>query len=131
MNNTLWKRFEKGLEDHMGDTDTANYKYAGGDACRHRKYYELVYGVEPQHEKANYCICGHHIRDNCYLCHIPTDTLVIVGNCCIKRFIPKDKQNRTCGKCGEPHRNRCKNLCNNCFPKCKRCRAKLVPSHSC
>lgn len=131
MSVSLWKRFQEGLQEYMEDTDTNNYKYAGGNCGSHSNYYKLVYGEPPKHEKAGYCVCGHYIKENCYLCHIPTDTLVVVGNCCIKRFIPKDKQGRTCGECGNKHRNRCKNLCNNCFPKCKRCGSKLVPSHSC
>jgi hypothetical protein len=39
---------------------------------------------------------------------------VVLGNCCIKRFIPKDLASKTCSVCKKPHRNRRVDKCNGC-----------------
>jgi hypothetical protein len=35
----------------------------------------------------NNCLCGHPIIENCEIQNIYNDNIVIVGNCCIKKFI--------------------------------------------
>ena len=53
-----------------------------------------------------------------------TDDKVILtlGNCCIKKFLSKEKSGRTCEKCGLPHKNRIFNMCNFCKNNyCKEC----------
>ena len=57
-----------------------------------------------------FCVCHQPIMWNCYLLTPDGRDIVVVGNCCIKRFT--DNQLRTCCVCSEPHRNRNYDLCN-------------------
>ena len=52
------------------------------------------------------------LKKNCYLEY--NDEILILGSCCIKRFLPKNSAGRTCDECGKPHRNRKINKCNDC-----------------
>lgn len=111
----LSQRFLNGLKQYnikLGDIK-GKWKYCGGEEGRHLNYFNLVcVGEEtPNHEKL--CICGHKIKENCYI----TDGTYILtlGNCCIKRFVIDNT--RTCEKCGTIHRNRKDNLCINCRGK--------------
>jgi hypothetical protein len=45
---------------------------------------------------------------------IMSKKVIVVGNCCIKKFLPKNKQCRTCDICCQPHKNRKVNHCNQC-----------------
>jgi hypothetical protein len=87
-----------------------NYCYAGGDSGHHSSYLATqritVDRIPPKKDR---CLCGHPISENCYIKHIPTQRLIVVGNCCIKRYL--DKSGRTCEKCNKPHRNIKNNLC--------------------
>lgn len=109
------QKFIHGLETYgLTYDDLTKFKYCGGDTGRHLNYFKiffLKYKELPDH--MNYCICDHHIKDNCYI----TDgkQILTLGNCCIKRFIPKS--GRTCEKCGESHKNRIINRCNTCRKK--------------
>jgi hypothetical protein len=90
-----------------------NFKYAGGDKGSHKKYFDLVNKTTPltKPPHTDRCVCGHYIKENCYI----TDgdgTVLVVGNKCIKRFITKS--GRTCETCGGNHRNRTINKCNKC-----------------
>ena len=114
----LWERFEKGLKTvNLTADDISKFKYCGGNMGRHRSYWELVNGKDPLPEHATKCICGQEIKENCYISGIIGDEeiIVIMGNNCIKRFVPKCS--RTCKKCGEIHKNRKDNLCNKCRRK--------------
>ena len=68
----------------------------------------------------NECICTHKIHENCYIQNILTDHNLILGNTCIKRWMPKvwkaysDARKNHCERCGEIHRNRKDNLCSSC-----------------
>ena len=82
----------------------------------HQNYFKIIFpdDVVPEHVKK--CICGIKIKENCYIqCE---EGLIIVGNECINRFIQNsDKGRRTCGFCGDRHRNRKDNYCNTCRKK--------------
>jgi len=92
-----------------GDLQTSHSRYF--------KQLEKEYGLKPPPmEKC--CICTHFIKNNMFLRHIETNTLIVVGSCCIKKFMPKEKQGRTCSRCEQPHRNITDNYC-------KLCRLKL------
>jgi len=68
-------------------------------------YFHLFWGKEyelPEH--TNKCVCNHSIEENCYITNGNKEGVLILGNCCIKKFIPKS--GRTCEICDEPHRNR-------------------------
>ena len=111
-------RFIKGLATYnVGYLEIKNgkWKYCGGNDGRHLKYFELLFPSnkyeKPDLEK--YCICGHTIKENCYIKN-DNEEFLILGNCCIKRFLPAEKQGRTCGKCGVPHMRRKSNYCKDC-----------------
>ena len=114
----LWFRFIQGL-DEIGVSSEAvsHFKYCGGDTGSHLNYWRLCFGREELPENTTVCICGHKIVKNCYITGTIGDEemIIIVGSCCIKRFIPKYR--RTCEKCEREHRNTKNNLCKNCRPR--------------
>ena len=95
-----------------------NWKYAGGDSRHHLNYYHLCYAHLEPPDWTDRCVCDHLIKENCYI----TDGtyFLVVGNCCIKKFL--EKQTRTCDMCGQPHKNRVVNRCNDCrLGRCDTC----------
>lgn len=109
----LTNKFIKGLENYgltYDEIKNSNWKYCGGRIGRHLNYFKLCCKNDDLPDEVNECVCGHHIDENCYI----TDgaRILVLGNCCIKKFIPKSS--RTCEDCGEPHKNRVVNRCNNC-----------------
>ena len=107
--------FAKGLSEygftyqHVKNT----FYYCGGSEDRHLNYWKQLYNDAPLPERESKCLCAHPISKNCYI----TDgvNLLVLGNCCIKKFIIKSS--RTCSKCGETHINRKDNLCGECRKK--------------
>jgi hypothetical protein len=111
----LTKKFIKGLQNYnlsYEDIKKNNWTYCGGDRGRHLEYYKLFFKHDDTPDHTGTCVCGHGIEENCYI----TDRkeILILGNCCIKKFMPKGKSGRTCEDCGEPHRNIKINKCNDC-----------------
>lgn len=91
--------------------DMNEWRYTGGNkSSRHVNYWKLTQGDKPFPPYEEYCVCGHKIQEQCY---ITNDTvIVVVGNCCVKRFITHST--RTCKKCNKSHQNRKDNLCKDC-----------------
>lgn len=85
-----------------------NYKYIGGNKGRHLNYFKLFKKEFPKSKDK--CICGHFIIENCYISN--GFNIIVLGNCCIKRFVPKCK--RTCEKCGNIHKSIKTNICSDC-----------------
>jgi hypothetical protein len=109
----LTDRFIKGLKKYdltVDEIQNNNWKYCGGNIGRHYNYFKICCKDDELPMKTNDCICGHHIIENCYI----TDGKIklVLGNCCIKKFIPKS--GRTCAKCDKPHKNRTVDRCNDC-----------------
>jgi|TARA_R110000782_G_scaffold117136_1_gene207244 hypothetical protein len=124
MSKELSEKFTKGIKElNMTIEEIQTYKYVGGNRGSHRNYFKLVFGENeelPEHQE--YCVCNHKISDNCYI--FKDDAFIVMGNCCIKKFITKS--GRTCAECLQPHINRKHNLCNSCLDgKCFEC---LQPS---
>lgn len=117
----LSAKFIKGLKNYnlsQEDIVTQNFKYCGGNAGCHHNYFKIFFKNELKKNSnmmmpalKDACICGHQISDNCYIIN-DSQRILTLGNCCIKRFVPKS--GRTCEICGEPHRNRIINKCNLC-----------------
>ena len=116
----LTKRFIEGLEERSLTYEEVvkHYKYAGGDYEGHYNYYRMLFPTREVPENAEHCVCGQGIKRNCYITNMKR--LVIVGNCCIKRFL--EKSGRTCEICEAPHKNRKVNKCNDCKNKCEKCK---------
>lgn len=109
----LTNKFIKGLETHgltYEEIKNGNWKYCGGSNGRHLNYFNLTCKKKDLPDKVNNCICGHSITENCYITN--GKQILVLGNCCIKKFIPKSS--RTCVECGEPHKNRVVDKCNKC-----------------
>jgi hypothetical protein len=109
----LTKRFIEGLKNYNLTYDeivNGNWKYCGGRSGRHLNYFKLSCKDEELPEQVNECVCGHKISENCYITN--GEEILILGNCCIIKFIPKSS--RTCEKCESPHKNRKVNQCNRC-----------------
>ena len=108
-----------------------NYSYIGGEDWRNHITYDLnerhkTHSMEahwnyyllksssmdlpplPHHK--GHCVCDHPIVWNCYLLSPDGRNIIVVGNCCIKRFT--DNKLRTCCVCGAEHRNKVYDLCN-------------------
>ena len=98
-----------------------NYKYIGGNKGDGLKRFKRLFGDEKLPEQQDNCICGHEIIDNRYLMNDEGE-IVVVGNCCIKRFLPKDFKQMKCKECGTPHKNRKVDYCNECrYHYCEKC----------
>jgi hypothetical protein len=113
MSDTFSERLMRGLKEfNMTQDEIINggWRYCGGDRGRHLNYWRTCHGDMPLPDHESKCVCGHKITENCYI----TDgkELLVLGMCCIKRFVPKCT--RTCERCGEPHKNRIVNRCNEC-----------------
>ena len=70
----------------------------------------------PFPELTDECICGQTLAHNCYIrkdVNTPLKDILIIGSCCIKKFIDAGKS-RKCEKCNADHKNRKYNLCNIC-----------------
>ena len=95
---------------------TKQWIYIGGDTGRHLTKLKTKFGNEyknfiPEHK--NQCICTHVIEENCYIQNILNSSIVIVGNCCINRYLEQDTSKK-CENCHQSHNNRIDNFCNEC-----------------
>ena len=109
---TFSKRFENGLAQYNINMDDLkeNWAYCGGSKGRHLNYYNIVCPNEEIPIDENACVCGHRIKENCYITN--GDYIITIGNCCIKKFLKYTT--RTCEVCRGPHRNRKDNRCKGC-----------------
>ena len=112
-------KFKRGLVKYgLNLEDLQKYKYYGGDDGSHLKYLKLISNENEikmlKAEHSDECVCGQGIVRNCYI--TDGENIIILGNCCIKRFVPKCF--RTCEKCEERHKNRIVNRCNKCRVGC-------------
>lgn len=130
MSETFHKKFLNGLKKKydltMDDIIKQDYKYAGGSPDeKNPRHYNYWMKIKLQKPYLNFpmrevrCVCDHTIHNNCFIMN-KYDNIIVLGNCCIKRFI--SNSGRTCGKCGSPHKNRKFNLCNRCKQyACQKC----------
>ena len=104
----------KGLESITSDTNLDNYVKAS--RCQNIKDAEdckITWLINsdyiPEHLRNAYClhkhacICKHWIMHNLYVLHVPSKTLICVGNECINKFLTKENRpTNFCDGCGEP-----------------------------
>jgi hypothetical protein len=89
-------------------------KFCGGDTKKEDINWWYEYFKEnPRTHPAEMaeCVCHHWIKENCYI-HTHKNEILVLGNCCIKKFITQDK--RRCNICERPHKNRITNKCKEC-----------------
>ena len=116
----LSQKFINGLEEYdLTYDDVKEWIYCGGNYGGHLNYYKLLF---PKSKKIpafiDECVCHQKLTKNCYIMDKQKKRMLILGMCCIKKFI-NNGLHRTCEKCGKEHRNRKYNLCNDC--KIKKC----------
>jgi hypothetical protein len=122
---SLTEKFMKGLEEYgMDYEDVKDWIYCGGNYEAHEHYYHLVFPKSKKlPEFSSECVCGHKIEKNCYICDDKKSKILVLGMCCIKKFI--NNWSRTCEDCKQPHKNRIINKCNDCrIKKCIKCNNK-------
>ena len=107
-------RFIEGLKNYglsYEEIKANGWKYCGGDWGSHLNYYHLMFSPsEPTLPHAIECVCGHPIVKNGYICDGKEEKFLVLGSCCIKKFIG----GRTCEKCGENHKRHKSNICKWC-----------------
>ena len=118
----LNERFIKGLKQYNLSIDEINksgWKYCGGDSDAGGpavNYFRLIFGDHPdkvyEGGKEDYCVCGHPIVKNFNICDGNEEEILVLGSECITKFV--DKKGRTCSLCGNSHKNRIVNRCNDC-----------------
>jgi hypothetical protein len=114
----LRKNFLEGLETRGITIDEfMKYKYAGGNKGSHRNYFKICGLLDKEPMITNKCICNHDIEEQCYLAN-DNKQVLIIGNCCIKHFLPEENQGRHCEKCNKKHRNTKDNYCKDCRELC-------------
>lgn len=108
-----------------------DWEFAGGDTRpAHRERWKLLFDGRKKPATEISCVCGHSIVENCYLYSRSLNEVVVLGNCCIRRFLPRAEDRlKKCVVCACRHRNRHK-LCNICREKCCR-RSKLDSNLQC
>jgi len=113
----LSKRFLDGLKSYnLKFEEIKNpekWKPRGGNHGAGKRYFEQCFPDWELPDQQNRCVCGHPIKNNCYLYNEEIDRFLVLGNCCIKRFLP-DTGTRRCQDCNEPHKRRKSNLCEEC-----------------
>jgi hypothetical protein len=130
----LYKRFYDGFYLLTGkEFIKEEWKYAGGDEGRHLRYWKMINKNKqfkmPSKEPS--CICDVEIQKNCFILNTKNNNILVVGSCCVKKFLPKNQSGRTCEICGEPHKNRSNNRCNICrVGICNDCDKPCNPNYS-
>jgi hypothetical protein len=113
----LKKRFINGLKDYdlsYEDIVKSGWNYCGGDWSSHRNYWRLRFPDEKGFlPHANECVCGHDILHNGYICNKAETDFLVLGSCCITKFMPNGSS-RTCENCGDKHKRRKVNYCFGC-----------------
>ena len=100
------------------------WRYVGGNSGDHLntfKRIKLNEEIPPLPPVTDSCLCGHPIKDQCYLLSPTGNIILVIGNHCVIKFT-ENGHSRTCSKCGE--KTRCKNvhnLCKDCFPASEKC----------
>jgi hypothetical protein len=123
----LNKRFEEGMK-LLGYTieEIKKWVYCGGDAHTTendntrgqshlnywltQKHYDIRKG-KPIHMKE--CVCKVPIIQQCFISSPDGEEILVVGNCCINQYTDKGVS-RTCSRCGDKHKNRKDDFCNEC-----------------
>ena len=115
----LTNRFIQGLLNYnltVEEIQNGKWRYCGGNKKSHYRYFNIFFKNKvklPEYEPN--CVCGQYIVENCYITN--GDKIMVLGNCCIKKFLPKNLSGRTCRVCKKPHKNQKDNLCHECREK--------------
>jgi hypothetical protein len=82
--NNFRNRIKNNLDkNNLTFDDFKTFKYAGGDVGHHLNYYKILFGDKKLPIKEHECLCGHPIKNNCYIFNETNENLMGLGNCCI------------------------------------------------
>ena len=70
----------------------------------HSDYYQNITDNAEFPPYMHHCLCFHYIEFNRFIIDKKTNKIYVVGRCCIKKFIKKDKGGRRCFKCTSKHK---------------------------
>ena len=104
-------------DNEIGFKDTPQYNYY----MRFWKDYLTMKEIRKVRPDTNKCICGHDIMENCWLIKENGNTIDIapvIGNCCIKNFLPELKI-KHCDICNAEHNRWKYSVCKECEKKKK------------
>jgi hypothetical protein len=108
--------FMQNLEKHSEKNNEIpfilQWKYIGGDRGRHLRKYQTLFNKNPDIPHETRCICTHKIQENCYIENKISGKQLVLGNCCINRYLETTDQ--LCEHCKTPHPNRKDNYCSDC-----------------
>jgi len=99
-----------------GHADSSRCAQTPSEFTAYENYFRLCFPNTPFPAIVNTCVCEQSLMHNCYIrkdINSPIGEILIIGSCCIKRFIDSGKV-RKCEKCAADHNNRSNNLCNSC-----------------
>lgn len=106
---------DKGPGNEAGFVATPQYNY-------YTNHWEDFIGLKEIYKKrpeTPKCICGHDVKENCWLMHhVNKDIAPVIGNCCIKNFLPELKIKK-CEICETPHKRIKFDICFECEAKKK------------
>jgi hypothetical protein len=117
----LSTKFLNGLKEkyNMEFDDIKDWIYCGGSYNQHYNYFKVCYPKTDLPEYNELCICNTKIVHNCYIrpsIDAPVETILIVGSCCIEKFLPNGFT-RFCERCSEVHKRTKYNICFDCEKK--------------
>ena len=116
------KKFYKRLFAEGGTDTKEDYHYAGGNwekvkdgeiptpRTYYSEYHKFFYDhkasklfpwIDKERECKEHCVCGAKIIEQCYLVNVVTEKTIVVGDCCIMRYFPDEREKR-CSVCNEP-----------------------------
>lgn len=109
-------RFLNKLKSLGYSTNSKNYYSVGSNTITGlTNFYKIFGNTKLPSAYSNKCICDTKIKTNFYLHNTISDKIIVVGNCCKKKFILKSQiVYGKCKICASYHKNRSDNFCNIC-----------------
>lgn len=120
-NMITFKMFHEDMMYFGGNQPSSEYKDI------HDKYY-LKMGGNPDNRppSKDRCICRVPIVQQCYAVykddtHGIKKTRLVIGNCCVERYITLENRTKQCFNCDTLHYQLDSNLCDSCRKTCSEC----------
>ena len=118
-------RFANGLKEYgLTIEDMDNWWYCGSSSSRDggTRHYLNTFPNAPFPKHKEHGICSQKITGNCYITNFEKTQVLIVGSCCIKKFLPKGHNRIKCSNCNNVNTRRIGDTCKECSQgKCDYC----------
>lgn len=99
----MTQQFLNGLKEYgytYEDLINQGWCYCGSE--NNLNYFNQVFKNCEKPLHVDECVCHHKIKINCYITN--KEHILIVGKCCINKFIPEEKRRKTCEVCEKPQK---------------------------